>query len=73
MIQYIKDMDVKMVTIFINVLLYILMSIASYIISGFIHELGHVIVGLANGWKFYMLVIGPLGFRLNEKDKVVCY
>lgn len=47
-------------------------SIICYFISSIVHELGHVIVGLINGWKFYMLVIGPFEWKresLNEKVK----
>jgi hypothetical protein len=46
-------------------------SIICYIISGFIHEFGHVVMGLLNGWKFYLLVIGPFEWkRDNPKDKI---
>jgi len=56
-----------------EVVIYILISIMCYLISGIIHELGHVIVGLANGWKFFLLVIGPLGIKADEKGKIKCY
>jgi len=42
-------------------------------ISGIIHELGHIIVGLANGWKFFLLVIGPIGIKPNGKGKLKFY
>ncbi len=55
---------------FIN---YILTSILSYFIAGVIHELGHIFVGLANGWKFWLLVIGPLGIKADDNDKIKFY
>ncbi|MCY6372493.1 site-2 protease family protein [Clostridium ganghwense] len=53
--------------------IYILIFILCYLISGIIHELGHIIVGLANGWKFYLLVIGPLGIKADENGKIKFY
>lgn len=37
-----------------------------------VHELGHLIVGLVNGFKFELFVIGPLGIK-KENDKVKIY
>jgi hypothetical protein len=56
-----------------DVVIFILISILCYLISGIIHELGHVIVGLANGWKFFLLVIGPLGIKADENGKIKFY
>lgn len=56
-----------------EVIKYILICILCYFIAGLIHELGHVVVGLVNGWKFYLLVIGPLGIKADEDDKVKFY
>lgn len=56
-----------------EVVIYILIFILSYLISGIIHELGHIIVGLANGWKFHLLVIGPLGIKADENGKIKFY
>lgn len=53
--------------------IYFLIFILCYFISGIVHELGHVIVGLTNGWKFYILVIGPLGIKRDENDKIKLY
>lgn len=39
----------------------ILTFIVGYFIAGIVHELGHVIVGLIQGFRFYMLVVGPIG------------
>jgi hypothetical protein len=51
----------------------ILAAILSYLVAGFVHEMGHVAVGLMSGWKFYLLVIGPLGIRRNDNDKISLY
>lgn len=40
--------------------LLILSAFACYIIATLIHELGHIIYGLANHWKLFMLVVGPV-------------
>lgn len=58
---------------FIDIVLYILSCIICYFISGIVHELGHIIVGLANGWKFYLLIIGPLGIKTDEYGKIKLY
>lgn len=49
-----------------NVFYYLIMCIAGYLISGYLHECGHIIVGCICGWKFKMLVVGPLGIRRTE-------
>lgn len=46
------------------------------VIMGFIvlaaHELGHLITGLMNGFRFDLFVVGPLGVK-RENDKVKVY
>lgn len=37
-----------------------------------IHELGHLIVGLINGFRFELFVVGPLGLK-RENNKVKIY
>ena len=37
-----------------------------------VHELGHLIVGLANGFRFELFVVGPLGLK-REGDNVKVY
>ena len=37
-----------------------------------IHELGHLITGLIQGFRFELFVIGPLGIK-REKDKIKIY
>jgi len=53
--------------------MFIPFALLCYLISATIHELGHAIVGLWNGWKLYILVIGPIGIRRNEDDKLIFY
>lgn len=56
-----------------EVVIYIFTAILCYMVSGIVHELGHIIVGLINGWKFYLLVIGPLGIKVDEQGRVKFY
>ncbi len=51
----------------------ILMAVLSYFIVVSIHELGHILAGLCHGFKFHLFVIGPIGLKRNEQDKVVLY
>jgi len=56
-----------------EVLIYILTTLLCYWIAGLIHETGHIIIGLINGWKFTLLVIGPIGLKVNEAGKLQLY
>lgn len=56
-----------------EVLIYIITALLCYWIAGLIHETGHIIVGLICGWKFNLLVIGPLGLKVNETGKPQFY
>ncbi|MCL2170915.1 MAG: hypothetical protein FWB71_02080 [Defluviitaleaceae bacterium] len=49
---------------------YIPLAIICYFLSALIHELGHVVVGLRHGWRLDVLIIGPLGIKRNESDKL---
>lgn len=44
--------------------------VLSYFTSGIVHEGGHVIAGLAQGWKFELLVVGPFKLYRAEDDRV---
>ncbi|MFD3156718.1 M50 family metallopeptidase [Haloimpatiens sp. FM7330] len=57
----------------IEILLFILYAILCFIISSSVHELGHIIIGLMQGFKFYLFIAGPLGFKRNDKNKIVFY
>lgn len=45
--------------------------ILSFVVLG-VHELGHLITGLVQGFKFQLFVIGPLGIK-RTKDKIVFF
>lgn len=51
----------------------IISIIGCYFISALIHELGHIIYGLINHWKLFMLVVGPIKIyreNINSKLKI---
>lgn len=52
---------------------YIIICILCYLIAGIVHELGHVLIGLINGWKFLLLIIGPFGIKANSNGKIKFY
>jgi hypothetical protein len=58
--------------IFFDIIIYFSLTLLGYWISAVIHELGHVIVGLAHGWKLFMFVVGPIGIKRKE-DKLQLY
>ena len=45
--------------------------LVAYLVCGIVHEGGHVVAGLVQGWKFVMLVIGPVKLYCDEKDDKV--
>ena len=55
----------------IEIILFVVLFIFTYFFSALVHELGHVLVGLANGWKLLILVIGPLGLKRKDEELVV--
>lgn len=57
----------------VEILLFILCAILCFIISSSIHELGHIVTGLMQGFKFYLFIAGPFGFKRNENDKIEFY
>ena len=56
-----------------DILLLLFSFIACYIIAGVFHELGHILAGIFQGFKFYMLVVGPFGLKRDKNDKIVFY
>lgn len=56
-----------------EVVTFILIALLCYYISAIIHELGHIFVGVLQGFKFFLLVVGPIGFKRNENDRIVIY
>jgi len=47
---------------------FIVIALACYFISAFIHEMGHVFCGLMNGWKLFLLVVGPIKLYRETMD-----
>ena len=56
-----------------DVLIFIIFAIISFILASATHELGHVLTGLLVGFKFHLFVAGPLGVKRDENDRVVIY
>ena len=52
---------------------FILLSLFCFIISSAVHELGHILSGLIQRFKFYWLVVGPFGLKRDKNDKIVFY
>ena len=45
--------------------------LVAYFVCGIVHEGGHVVAGLVQGWKFALLVVGPFKLYRDEKDDKV--
>jgi hypothetical protein len=56
-----------------DLLLFLLQIVFCFLISSSIHELGHILVGIKEGFKFYLFIVGPFGFKRNEDGKVIFY
>lgn len=55
-----------------KIIIFVIEAIISYLITGCVHELGHVVTGIYYGWKFEIFVLGPIGFKRKD-GKVKCY
>jgi len=56
-----------------DILVEILFAVLSFMISSAVHEFGHVLTGLAEGFKFHLYVAGPFGLKRDENDQIVFY
>lgn len=56
-----------------KILFFIISAVTCFMISSTIHELGHILGGLKEGFKFHLFVAGPFGFKRNEEGKVTFY
>ena len=56
----------------LELVLLILLCVFCFWLSIIIHELGHLITGLLHGWKFMLLVVGPIGLK-KEDHKLKLY
>lgn len=45
--------------------------VVAYFVCAFVHEGGHVVAGLFQGWKFLLLGVGPFKLYRDEKDDKV--
>lgn len=50
---------------------FILSALTSFILSSAVHELGHLLAGLREGFRFHLLVAGPFGLKRSEADRIV--
>ncbi len=57
--------------LFLLLIKILLSAVICYFLSAMIHELGHVICGLLNHWKLYILVVGPIKLYREKKDSKV--
>ena len=42
----------------------------AYLLVVVLHELGHMLAGIAQGFRFWLISVGPVGFRRNANDEV---
>lgn len=49
------------------------MAIVSFLLSSIVHEAGHGIAGIMNGFKISLFVVGPLGIKRDENDRLKFY
>lgn len=57
--------------LFLLIIKLLISAVICYMLSAMIHELGHVICGLLNHWRLFLLVVGPLKlYRENMKSRV---
>ena len=56
-----------------QVLELIFLSLLSFLISSAVHELGHILMGRKEGFKFYLFVFGPFGFKKDNNDNIIFY
>ncbi len=56
-----------------GVLVIFALLILSYFTTVALHELGHLLTGLAQGFRFYMYIVGFLGVKRDENEQVQFY
>lgn len=42
-----------------SLLVFVIVMVIGLLFSGVVHELGHLVMGLCNGWEFMMFQVGP--------------
>lgn len=66
-IEYLKGNGI------IGIISIIFLLVLSYFTIVALHELGHLLTGLAQGFRFYLYVVGFLGIKRDEHDRVKVY
>ena len=61
----------KKMEIFVTILQVLGSWLVAYLVGGIVHEGGHVVAGLVQGWKFELMVVGPVKLYRDEKDDKV--
>lgn len=56
-----------------EILVLLILAALSFMISSAVHELGHALMGISEGFKFHWFVAGPLGLKRDENDRIVFY
>ncbi|GHV35910.1 hypothetical protein FACS18949_14750 [Clostridia bacterium] len=56
-----------------DIIILILQCIAAYWVAGIFHELGHVLAGIAGGWKFQWIVVGFIGLKRLDSGHIRPY
>lgn len=54
-------------------IIFVFMVIVSFLLSSLVHEAGHGIAGIMNGFKISLFVVGPLGIKRDENDQLKFY
>lgn len=54
-------------------LLFLLLASLAFVTSSAVHEAGHIVAGLAQGFRFHWFVAGPLGLKRDDNGKVRFY
>lgn len=57
----------------VEIVILLLYVLIGYFIASVTHELGHIFVGLLQGFKFYLLVIGPVGLKKEKTRQLKFY
>lgn len=52
-------------------MIYLALVLSIFVVLG-VHELGHLVVGLQQGFQLQLFVIGPLGIK-REKNRIIYY
>jgi membrane-associated protease RseP (regulator of RpoE activity) len=55
------------------IVFYLIQFVLAYLLVVTVHELGHLMVGMLSGYRFELFVIGPLGIKRTQGEKIVCY